>query len=285
MVGRHERVRIDGLDFHVRIEGDGPPILVLHGFPDSGELWRLQTPALVAAGFRVIVPDLRGCGRTDAPAEVARYRLDRLVADVFDLADACTGEAAQLDLVGHDWGAAIGWFACMARPARIRRFAALSVGHPAAYRRAGVEQKLKGWYLFLFVTPGLAERCLRARDFHALTRHAPSPEDAARWRRDLARPGRLTAGLNWYRAAARWGFGQQLSAVAVPTLGVYGTGDPALAEDQMANSRRWVAAEWRYERLDGVGHWLPVDAAPTVNAWLVDWFSAPSPVDGRETAR
>jgi pimeloyl-ACP methyl ester carboxylesterase len=284
MTERIERTRIDGLDFHVRVTGEGRPILLLHGFPDSGELWRLQTPALVAAGFRVIVPDLRGCGESDAPSGVTHYRLDRLVADVFALADAYAGDARQIDLVGHDWGAAIGWFACMAQPQRVRRFAALSVGHPEAYRRAGLEQKLKGWYLFLFVTPGLAERFLRAGDFRALTRHAPTPEDAARWRRDLARPGRLTAGLNWYRGVAREGW-RRRGPVAVPTLGIYGTGDPALAEDQMMNSARWVDAEWRYRRLDGVGHWLPIEAADTVNAWLVDWFSGSRPAGAPGTAR
>ncbi len=284
MAERIERTRIDGLEFHVRIAGEGRPILLLHGFPDSGELWRLQTPALVAAGFRVIVPDLRGYGETEAPAEVERYRLDRLVADVFDLADVFAGDAPQIDLVGHDWGAAVGWFACTARPERIRRFAALSVGHPEAYRRAGLEQKLKGWYLLLFLTPGLAERFLRAGDFRALTRHAPTSEDAERWRRDLARPGRLTAGLNWYRGAAR-DRRRRFGRVAVPTLGIYSAGDPALAEDQMANSRRWVDAEWRYRRLDGIGHWLPIEAADQVNEWLIHWFSAPSPDGGPGTAR
>ncbi|MFP4359745.1 MAG: alpha/beta fold hydrolase [Alphaproteobacteria bacterium] len=274
MEPRIERVRIDRLDFHVRIFGDGPPILLLHGFPDSGEVWRLQAPALAAAGFRVVVPDLRGCGRTDAPAGVRHYRMDRLVADVFALAAATAPEHGRIDLVGHDWGAAVGWFACMAAPDRIRRFAALSVGHPEAYRRAGLRQKLKGWYLLLFVIPGLAERTLAAGRFRALTRQAPTPADAERWVRDLARPGRLTAGLNWYRAAARGGFWTRAAPVRVPTLGIYGTRDPALAEDQMTNSARWVDAEWRYQRLDGVGHWLQIEAADEVNAHLIDWFGA-----------
>lgn len=137
-------MRIDGLEVHVRVEGDGPPTLLLHGFRDRGELRRFRTPALIAAGFRLIVPDLRGCGDTDAPAEVARYRLDRLVADVLD--------------------------------------------------RAGIERKVKGRDLVLVIAPGVAERLLRARDFRALPRHAPTPEDAARGRRDLTRPSRLTAG-------------------------------------------------------------------------------------------
>lgn len=270
-----ESVRIDGLGFRVRTGGEGPPILLLHGFPDTGEVWRLQVPALVAAGFRVIVPDLRGCGETDAPHGVRAYRLDRLVDDVLEVIDATVPAGQPVGLVGHDWGAALGWLACMRRPERIRKFAALSVGHPEAYRRAGFEQKRKGWYLLLFITPGLAEWFLRVRDFRALAQNAPTAEDARRWRRDLARPDRLTAGLNWYRAAARFGAGA-FTPTTVPTLGVYSTGDVALAEDQMTNSAGWVNAEWRYQRLDGVGHWLQIEAAEPVNGWLIDWFSAPT---------
>ncbi len=270
-----KRLRIDGLTLHARLAGDGPPMVLLHGFPDSGEVWRLQVEALAALGRTVIVPDLRGCGLSDAPAEVRRYRLDRLAQDVVDIADDIA-PGASFDLVGHDWGAALGWRVCADHEARVRRFAALSVGHPEAYRRAGAEQKRKGWYLYLFLTPWLAETCLRALRFRLLTKHAPTPEDAERWVHDLSRPGRLTAALNWYRAnLTRDALRHRLPAFRVPTLGLYSTDDVALAEDQMKTSEHYVQAPWRYARMDGVGHWLQIEAADEVNRRLSDWFDSP----------
>jgi pimeloyl-ACP methyl ester carboxylesterase len=271
-------LRIDSLDFHVRVAGDGPPLVLLHGFPDTGEVWRHQIAPLAAIGRTVIAPDLRGCGETDMAGEVRRYKLDRLVQDVLDIVEAVAPHVPTFDLVGHDWGAALGWRLCASHTERVRRFAALSVGHSEAYRHAGVEQKRKGWYLFLFVMPRIAEAFLRARDFRALTVNAPTPEDAERWRRDLSRPGRLTAGLDWYRAnLTREAVRFRLPAVRVPTMGVYSTGDVALAEDQMANSEAYVEAPWRYERLEGIGHWLQIEAADAVNDLLVEWFVAPKP--------
>lgn len=268
---------IDGLRFFVRVTGSGPVVVLLHGFPDSGEVWRKQVDALAASGRTVIVPDLRGCGATEAPKEVARYRLDRLVEDVVGIVEAVTPAAAQFDLVGHDWGAALGWRVCVAHPERVRRFAALSVGHPEAYRTAGAEQKRKGWYLYLFIIPRLAEAFLSARGFRALTKNAPTAEDAARWRADLSRPGRLTAGLNWYRAnLTREAVRYRVPAIQVPTLGTYSSGDIALAEDQMTNSKAYVDAPWRYLRLEGVGHWLQIEAPGPTNQALLDWFDEAS---------
>jgi pimeloyl-ACP methyl ester carboxylesterase len=108
--------------------------------------------------------------------------------------------------------------------------------------------------------------------------NAPTPEDAERWRRDLSRPGRLTAGLNWYRAnlnpnALRF----RLPALRVPTMGIYSTGDVALAEDQMVNSAFYMEAPWRYERLERIGHWLQIEAPDVVNNLLVEWFAASEP--------
>ncbi len=266
-------LRIDGLAFHVRVTGEGAPLVLLHGFPDSGRLWRYQVEALAGLGRMVIVPDLRGFGESAAPRDARRYRLERLGQDVLEIVDALVPGSPAFDLAGHDWGAALGWHLAALHPERVRRFAALSVGHPEAYRRAGLEQKLKGWYLFLFLAPGLAEAVLRAGDFRALTRNAPTAEDADRWRRDLARPGRLKAGLNWYRAnLTPEALRRPVARVPVPTLGVYSSGDVALAEDQMLNSASYVDAPWRYACLPDVGHWLPIEAADRVNELLTDWF-------------
>ena len=161
--------RVDGLDFYVRVTDDGPPLVLLHGVPDSGEVWRHQVEPLAAIGRTVIVPDLRGCGATAAPTATSAYHLDRLARDVLDLVEALAADSGPFDLAGHDWGATLGWHHAAYHPDRVRRSAALSVGHPEAYRRAGLEQKLEGWYLFLFLAPRLAEKVLSARDFDALT--------------------------------------------------------------------------------------------------------------------
>ena len=231
---RSALVKLPGFSFHVRSAGAGPLVVLLHGFPGSGEIWRMQVPALVAAGHRVLVPDLRGFGETEAPPEVGSYRLERLMADLFDIVDVAAPEVRQFDVIGHDWGARVGWLGSIAEPERIRRFAALSVGHPEAYRRAGLEQKLKGWYLLLFATPILAEAALAAGSFRMLRRQAPRAEDGARWSRDLARPGRLTAGLNWYRANLRDALGARVPPSAVPALGVYSRGTSRLPRTRCA---------------------------------------------------
>ncbi|TVQ37228.1 MAG: alpha/beta hydrolase [Geminicoccaceae bacterium] len=270
---RTEQVVVDGLTFHVRIAGQGQPLVLLHGFPDDGDVWRHQVAPLAALGRTVIVPDLRGCGATDAPVATSRYRLDRLAQDVLDLVDQLVPGGSAFDLAGHDWGAALGWHLAASHPHRVRRFAALSVGHPEAYRRAGAAQKRKGWYLLLFATPWLAEAVLRANGFRALTRNAPTSEDAERWRRNLGRPGRLSAGLAWYRAnLTPTALAQHLPPVTVPTLGLYSDQDIALAEDQMTGSAAYVEAPWRYVRLEGVGHWLQIEAAAAINRELIDWF-------------
>ena len=155
---------VNGIEMHVVIAGSGPDVLLLHGFPDSHKLWRYQIPALVEAGFRVIVPDLRGFGLTDIPkGGVRAYRMDQLVADVVSLLDALG--VAKARLVGHDWGAAIGWHAAIAHPDRIDRYVAISVGHPTSFRKGGFEQKLRSWYMLMFQLRGFAEWLMSVNNF------------------------------------------------------------------------------------------------------------------------
>src|SRR3990170_6280658 len=122
--------RIDGagVSLAVQDEGDGQPVLLIHGFPDSHRLWRHQVPALMGAGKRVIAPDLRGFGESDRPEEVADYRIRHSVADMLAVLDALEVERAQV--VGHDWGAAVAWTLGAFAPERVERLVVLSVGHP-----------------------------------------------------------------------------------------------------------------------------------------------------------
>lgn len=268
-----KRVRAGELTLNLQDQGEGPVVLLLHGFPDSLRLWREVAPRLVAAGWRVIAVDQRGCGDSDAPPGRSGYSIDRLVGDVVALLDVL-GLEDPVCVVGHDWGAVVTWGLATLHPSRVRAAVAISVGHPREYAVAGLEQKWKGLYTLGWQFPWLAERWLTARDWarmrHWLRQH-PDPGDCLR---DLARPGRLTAGLNWYRANLLPVLAGAWPACAVPVLGIWGSEDHCLAEDQMQRSARRMTAPWRYERIEGAGHWLPLEHPRRVSELALDWFGA-----------
>ena len=270
----------------------GPPVLLLHGFPDSAALWRHQVQALAAAGHRVLAPDLRGFGASSRPADVGAYALPHLVADVTAVLDAAGAPRAAV--VGHDWGAVLAWAFTRAAPQRVERLVAVSVGHPRAAAAGGLPQVLRSWYVYLFLLPGVAERVVPAAGWAFVRRlfwggASPADEpDLARQLADLARPGALSAGLAWYRAnlrptrwlrtggraaAGRRAVAGDDRAVRCPVMGVWSSADPALTEAQLVASQRFVAGPWRYERLDSVDHWVPVHAAERLSALLVDFLA------------
>ncbi len=277
-MSREARYRCNGIDLAVTVDGEGPAVLLVHGFPDSGAVWRKQVPALVAAGYRVIVPDLRGCGESDAPRQTRAYRIEALSADLAALLDALG--VAKVKLVAHDWGAVIGWNFCMNYPDRVERYVALSVGHPNAYARGGWEQKRKGWYVLFLQLRGLAEWGLRRNDWRLLRRLTGWHDEAPHWIALLGRPGRLTAAINYYRANIAMFLRSDWPSVRVPVCGVWSSKDAYLAEVQMLQSRHFVAAPWRYDRIEGVGHWLQLDAPERVNALLIAQLASPLPAWG-----
>jgi pimeloyl-ACP methyl ester carboxylesterase len=265
----------DGVSLHVAVAGDGPPVLLVHGFPDSGRLWRHQIGPLVDSGRRVIVPDLRGMGASGRPEEVDAYRLSRVVGDLLAVLDAHDAERAHV--VAHDWGAAAAWVLAALHPDRVRSLASLSVGHPAASRPPTLEMRQKAWYQLYFLFEEAEELLLR--DDAALLREWIGPAvDRERYLDDLRRPGALTAGLNYYRAnvhprrelLAR----RTLPPVAAPVLGLWSTGDAYLAEDAMTRSAAHVTGPWRYERIEAATHWLQLDAPERVTALLLEHVRA-----------
>ncbi len=245
----------------VRDAGEGPPVLLLHGWPDTGALWDGVVADLVAAGRRCLTPDLRGCGRSGKPTEVGRYAMAELVGDVVTLIEAAG--AGPLTLVGHDWGAALAWVVATYRPDLVRSLVAVSVGHPSAFRSGGFEQLRRSWYTLLFQFEGLGEAVLRQDDYAVLRRwfaHPRADEVVA----ELERDGQISTHLLWYRANlppdAFIRPAPVLEPVAVPVLGVWSSADPALTEAQMRDSARYCASGFAYHRLEGVGHWVPYEA-------------------------
>jgi pimeloyl-ACP methyl ester carboxylesterase len=268
-------VEANGLHFHVEDEGEGAPVVLLHGFPDTSRLWLRQVEALVGAGYRAIAPDLRGRGRSERPADVADYALPLIVRDVAGIMDALGIERAHV--VGHDWGAAVAWLLAALEPARVERLVAISVGFPGATGKPDLEALQKGWYRLLFQFEGVAEDLLQRDGWYLMRVLLGSNPDLGRYLEDLSQPEALTAALNWYRAnlpvERLLAPMPKLPRVQAPTMGIWSTGDLYLTERAMTASADWVAGGWRYERIEDAGHWIPLDRPDRLNGLLLEFLA------------
>ncbi len=281
---RHvHHIAANGLAHFVRDSGDegGPAAILLHGFPDTSAVWDAVTPLLVAGGFRIIAPDMRGFGETDIPARLPGYDIRTGAAvDVVAILDHLKIERAHL--VGHDFGAPVAWILAAARPERFISLSALSVGHMRAYLAAGAEQRRRSAYILVHQLRGICEWLYRRKDWTLLRRHWDSIRDIDETIAALSRPGRLTAGLNWYRAnidlkrmifpPAEGALGEEV--VRIPTLGVWPDREKYLVERQMTASAAYVDAPWTYEKLGNASHWLQVDAPDALAALLLRHWRA-----------
>lgn len=278
---RHAYLQVNGIRMHYVTAGQGPLVLLLHGFPEFWYSWRKQIPAL-AEHFTVVAPDLRGYNETDKPSW--GYEIDVLVADVVELIAALGHERALV--VGHDWGGAVAWATAIARPHRVERLAILNAPHPAVFAehlRTNRAQMRRSWYMGFFLLPALPELALSANDYAAVDQifrgsTAPgtfSAEEIDAYKDALSKPGALTAALNWYRAAGRQGTrglytGTRMQC-EVPTLLIWGEGDIALGAEMVDDTRRYVP-DLTIRRLPGVSHWVQHEAPEAVNRYLLEFL-------------
>jgi pimeloyl-ACP methyl ester carboxylesterase len=253
-------VRLRGLEFDVRVEGDptGVPVVLLHGFPQHAGSWDLVWPELANAGFRPVLLDQRGYSPGARPDGPEAYVLTEAATDVLALLDELGADRAHV--VGHDWGGAIGWHLAATAPERLLSLTSVSTPHPRALLRsmATSDQALRSWYMGFFQLPVLPERALLAWDGRLLHRGLrrtglpPGTDYVDRLRRE----GALTAALNWYRAIP-YGLGRAPRPVSTPTLYVWGDRDPVLGPAAAAATARYVTGPYTFVRLPGVGHWIP----------------------------
>jgi pimeloyl-ACP methyl ester carboxylesterase len=282
----HHYADLGDVRLHYVEAGEGPLVLLLHGFPQFWYEWRHQIPALVEAGFRVIAPDMRGYNLSGKPTGVRAYRVQVLARDVERLILACGEQTAAV--VGHDWGAIVAWFAAMRYPERVGRLAILNVPHPARFIDGllSPQQLLRSSYVFLFQIPWLAEEVIRAGDFallRSVLRRDPvrpgafTAEDIERYVRAMARPGALTATLNYYRALLRYPRETKalLDRIEAPVLVIWGEKDRALSRWLADPPPIWVPNLLRVERLPEASHWVAEDRPREVNTLLLDFLRSP----------
>jgi pimeloyl-ACP methyl ester carboxylesterase len=292
------RLPINGIELAVAEHGpvDGPVVVLLHGFPELGFSWRHQVGPLAAAGYRVLVPDMRGFGDSDAPDEAEQYAVDVLAADVLGLLDHVGARRATV--IGHDWGADVAWKTAWLHPERVLAVAGLSV--PFAPRAPAPPLELmrkhlgEDFYMVWFQQPAVAEQAL-ARDVRrtlATSRvwtpawaadtddHPPTPpfmtdEELDVYVRTFTRTG-FHGGLNYYRNLDRnWERTAHVAErrITAPALFLTGERDPVRRFMPAAVMDGWVTDLRVDAVIEGAGHWVQQQAPDQVNELLLAWLA------------
>ena len=285
-----------GVTLNVAMAGaeDAPPVVLLHGFPESHRTWRTVAERL-ANRFRLIMPDLRGFGASDQPQDVAAYSTDILVADLFALADALAID--RFALVGHDWGGAVAWAAALRGDPRIERLGIINSPHPAIFQQSIIDnpaQRAGSQYIRAFRDPGMEAGVARMgfdtffeKSFskHVDLASIP-PDERARTIADWSRPGALTAMFNWYRASQivvpavgedaampAW-VTRGVAKIRVPVQVIWGLDDRALLPVQLDGIGE-VGDDVEVVPLAGVGHFAPWQAPDKVADALSSFLASP----------
>jgi epoxide hydrolase 4 len=261
--------------------GDGPLLVLLHGFPEFWFGWRLQIQPLAAAGFRVVAPDTRGYNLSSKSEGFEAYGVDLLADDIRGFIGALGAESAHL--VGHDWGGSIAWTVAMNHPEVVDRLAILNAAHPRRLSEGlhHPSQLRKSWYFFFFATPGLPEDVVHARDWHFF-RHflqdANPPytqQEIERYIEAWSQPGAAAGMINYYRASVRQSQKEaaaKLRPLSASTLVIWGENDSYLGSELAEPDREDVPNLDRVERLPDASHWVHHDQADRVNQLLIDFF-------------
>lgn len=283
-----------GVTLNIAFAGpeEGPAVILLHGFPESHRTWREVAPRLEGS-FRLIMPDQRGFAGSDSPQDAEDYKTDKLIDDIFALADTLGLES--FALVGHDWGGAIAWPAALRNDPRLKKLAIVNAPHPLVFQKSLIEdeeQRAASQYINWLRNPD-AEKAIEAMGLETffekvmaehIDRSRLLAAERQQYLADWSKPGVLTSMLNWYRSSKvvvpppgatvpipDWALGA-FPSVNVPTLVIWGLNDTALLPIQLEGLDRLVH-DLRIVRLPGVGHFAPWEAPDEVATALRDFLA------------
>ena len=285
---RHEHAYVNNIRLHYVTAGEGPLMLMLHGFPEFWYSWRHQIPAM-AERFRVVAPDMRGYNQSEKPRGVDRYRLGLLMQDIAGLIEAL-GESRAV-LMAHDWGGGVAWPFAAHYPHMVERLIILNCPPPAVLMRhlmSNRAQLRRSYYMFVFQLPLLPEAMIRARDYAfiekvlrgwAVDKSAFSERDIAMYKEAAAKPGALTGGINYYRAAfrqfllARRRGGGEEAKVRCPTLVIWAEKDRALGKEMTYDFQDEVEGPLEIRYVPDCSHWVQQERPEVVNALVSEFLS------------
>lgn len=282
-------IETNNIRLHILTDGpeNGSSVVLLHGFPEFHYGWRKQVPALVEAGFRVIVPDQRGYNLSDKLGKVTAYDVDILAKDIVGLFDHFGIKKA--NLAGHDWGAVVAWTVALNHPERLEKLVILNVPHPDVmvdFILNDKAQRKKSWYVFFFQIQFFVEWILSRNNFHNLERMLVgsgrkstfTADELAEYKKAWSQPGALTGMLNWYRAIVRRSLKYVLQRrnvpprrVKTPTLMLWGKRDAALSHEMVEPSIK-LCESGQAVLYEKATHWVHHDESDEVNKRLIDFL-------------
>ncbi len=287
----HAFATVNGINMHYVEKGEGPLVLLLHGFPEMWWSWRHQIPALANAGYRVVAPDLRGYNETEAKGP---YDVDTLRDDVAALLDHLG--AARAIVIGHDLGGYVAWHLATTRPSRVERLVILNCPHPVVFQKAvrtRRSQFRRSRYMLFFQLPFLPELALTRKGGSGVPRMLRAMaidktnferEDLAPFAAAVLKPGRAAAMLGWYRSFVRAGLRagrkgptmfRTYGTITLPTLLLWALEDRALGYDDVVPGTDRFVPGLEIQTIAGCGHFLQAEQPQEVNRRLVEFLGRP----------
>ncbi|MEH2012972.1 alpha/beta fold hydrolase [Nostoc sp.] len=277
---KHEYITTNGVKLHYVTQGEGPLMLMLHGFPEFWYSWRHQIPEF-AQDFKVVALDLRGYNDSDKPTEQSAYVMHEFIQDVEGVIKALGYQKCVL--VGHDWGGAIAWNFAYAHPQMVEQLIILNLPHPAKFAQGlrTPQQLLRSYYMFIFQLPWLPELLLQSSDYQAIetafkgtavNKSAFTKADIDAYKNAAAKRGALTAMLNYYRNIFQqrmlnpsWG------VLEVPTLMIWGENDTALGKELTYDTAAYVR-DFQIKYIPNCGHWVQQEQPELVNQYMREFL-------------
>lgn len=274
---QHQYITTNQVRLHYVTQGEGPLMLMLHGFPEFWYSWQHQIPVF-AQDYKVVALDMRGYNDSEKPPDVSAYRMPELIMDVQGVIQGLGYD--QCVLVAHDWGGAIAWQFAYAHPEMLQKLIIMNLPHPAKFQealRSNLQQMMRSWYIGFFQVPMLPELMFQANDYRAIAsmfseratnKNAFSPVDLEAYKNAAAKRGALTAMINYYRSnldmllnPKDWG------VLDVPTLLLWGEDDFALGKELTYGTKDYVRnLELHY--LCQCSHWIQQEQPELVNQYM-----------------
>jgi pimeloyl-ACP methyl ester carboxylesterase len=278
---KHEYIVSNGIKLHYVTQGEGPLMLMLHGFPEFWYSWRHQIPEF-AKDYKVVALDLRGYNESDKPSEQSAYGMNEFIKDIEGVIQGLGYD--RCILVGHDWGGAIAWCFAYAHPEMVERLIVLNLPHPAKFAEGlrNPQQLLRSSYAFFFQLPVLPELLIQWSDYQAIesalkgmaiNKSTFSQADIEIYKDAASKRGALTAMLNYYRNAFSSFWQQKWSLLEVPTLMIWGENDTALGKELTYGTEQYVR-NFQIRYIPNCSHWVQQERPDLVNEYIREFLGS-----------